>query len=94
MQRVLEQRLEAGADILNGNATRPARRAVDAHHNRMPHRLGEPFGVRVGPGHRPNQQLSGRLWQFRRHDGQAICDLAIIDRHDGEPGGHYMRAGG
>ena len=82
MQGVFEQRLEAGADILNGNATRPARRAVDAHHNRMPHHLGEPFCIQTGPGHRPSQQLSGRLRQFRRHDGQTIGDLAIFDRHD------------
>jgi hypothetical protein len=48
MQGIVEQRLEACADILNGNATGPARRPVDADHNRPVHCLGEPLGVRTG----------------------------------------------
>jgi hypothetical protein len=66
MQGVIEERLEVGSDIPNGEATGPARHFVDADYNRPAHRLGELLGVRTGPGHRSRQQLRRRLRKFRR----------------------------
>src|SRR5262252_2809360 len=48
VQSVVEECLEAGPDILNGDATLPAWRSVNADYNCPAHRLGEPLGIRSG----------------------------------------------